>query len=106
MELPLPGPNLMLPTISLSGPPDLEHHLAYKRREAIWKALVSKTHKDWCLCGSYKNHFLPSDEPLRAQESSCTDAATNTEDIHVEGATLGGGDISDADIIAAAGDQQ
>lgn len=74
MQKPLPGPNVMLPAIRLSDPPDLDSHLAYKRREAIWKKLISTEHKKWCLCGSYINHFLPSTEPL--QNSSCTSEDT------------------------------
>lgn len=64
MEPPYPGPNLMLPALNLSGPPNFDHNLAYKKREAQWKRLVSETHKEWCLCGSYKNHFIKPEEPL------------------------------------------
>nr|QYD02177.1 ORF2 [Torque teno felis virus] len=68
MQKPLPEPNVMLPALRLSDPPDLDSHLAFKRREAIWKQLISTEHKKWCLCGSFLNHFLPKTEPLR----SCT----------------------------------
>nr|QYD02153.1 ORF2 [Torque teno felis virus] len=66
MQKPLPGPNLMLPALRLSDTPNLDSDLAYKKREAKWKQLISKTHKEWCLCGSYLNHFLSSNEPLRS----------------------------------------
>lgn len=64
MEPPLPGPALMLPAIDLSSTPNLDTHLAFKKREAEWKRLVSATHREWCLCGSYKNHFLPPEKSL------------------------------------------
>lgn len=70
MEWPPPSPALMLPALDLSSAPDLSHHISYKKREAQWKKLVSETHKHWCLCGSYKNHFLPPDTPL-INSSSC-----------------------------------
>lgn len=41
----------------LSQSPDLDSGLAYKRREAKWKQLVSSSHKEWCECGNYLNHF-------------------------------------------------
>nr|QYD02345.1 ORF2 [Torque teno felis virus] len=65
MEPPYPGPSLMLPAIDLSRAPDINHHITYKKREAVWKQLVSKTHAEWCLCGSYKNHFVSPTEPLQ-----------------------------------------
>ncbi|ABU55880.1 ORF2 [Torque teno felis virus 2] len=82
MERPLPGPNVMLPAISLTDPPNLDHHLAYRRKEAIWKQLISSEHKKWCLCGSYRNHFLPPEKSLINEEKSCS------EDV----VTGGGGD--------------
>nr|QYD01790.1 ORF2 [Torque teno felis virus] len=66
---PLPGPSLMLPAVDLSGSPDLDHHTTYKRREAQWKRLVSQLHREWCLCGSFINHFiLPPNSLLRCTE--------------------------------------
>nr|QYD02120.1 ORF2 [Torque teno felis virus] len=55
---PMPGPSLMLPALDLSGTPDLDHHTTYKKREAEWKRLVSSLHREWCLCGSFINHFI------------------------------------------------
>nr|QYD02282.1 ORF2 [Torque teno felis virus] len=69
MQKPLPGPNLMLPVLDLNKSPDPDHSLAYKKREAVFKRQVSELHANWCLCGSYLNHFLPSNQPLRASES-------------------------------------
>lgn len=69
MQPPMPGPALMLPAIDLSSPPDLDHHIHYKEREARWKRLVSESHREWCLCGSYLNHFLPAGTKLLG----CTD---------------------------------
>lgn len=96
----------MLPVISLSDTPDLDCHLAFKRREAEWKRLVSKTHRDWCLCGSYRNHFISSTEPL--QKESCT---TDEDDVIVLAGGATGGEpitqedgLSDADIVAAGGE--
>lgn len=66
---PVPGPALMLPALDLSGSPDLDHAQNYKRREAQFKRDVSQLHKQWCLCGSYLNHFRLSSEPLK----TCTD---------------------------------
>lgn len=89
MEPPFPSPALMLPAIDLSGPPDLDSHLNYKRREAKWKQVCSATHKEWCLCGSYLNHFRESTEPLTNSSCGPEDGGDAGE-----GATLGGGDIS------------
>lgn len=102
MEPPYPGPNLLLPSLGLSGPPDLDHYMAFKRREAKWKQLVSTSHKAWCLCGSYLNHFLPSDQPLLSktctEEDKKEDGAADTgEDLTIP--DLDG--ITDEDIIAA-----
>nr|QYD02156.1 ORF2 [Torque teno felis virus] len=96
MEPPNPSPALMLPALDLSSTPNFDHTLAYKKREAEWKRLVSETHRAWCLCGSYLNHFVPNTEPLK---KTCSDeeGPENGE----KGATLGGGDISD---IVAGGD--
>lgn len=85
----MPGPNLMLPAIDLSSTPDLDSYTTYKLREAKWKQLVSKSHKAWCLCGSFVNHFILPTEPLCTEESSTVagaaapitrDAAVGTED--------------------------
>nr|QYD02138.1 ORF2 [Torque teno felis virus] len=107
MQPPAPGPNLLLPSLGLSGPPDLDHHLAYKRREAEWKRLVSKSHADWCLCGSYKNHFLPPDQSLKATES-CTEGGESSSgagDVDPTTRKEDFGDvISDEDIMAVGGE--
>nr|QYD02159.1 ORF2 [Torque teno felis virus]QYD02162.1 ORF2 [Torque teno felis virus]QYD02168.1 ORF2 [Torque teno felis virus] len=104
MEPPLPGPNLLLPALSLSGPPNLDHHLAYKRREAQWKRLVSDSHKEWCLCGSYKNHFLSPDKPLLKESCSEKEDASEQGGDGAEASTFRAGeDITDEDIILAAG---
>lgn len=84
----------MLPVIRLSDSPDLDSHLAFKRREAKWKRLVSETHKEWCLCGSYLNHFLPATSDLL----SCTGGedgpgAGSEEAKRDEDFLAGGGDI-------------
>nr|QYD02321.1 ORF2 [Torque teno felis virus] len=76
---PVPGPALMLPALDLSGSPDLDHNQSYKRREAQFKRDVSLLHKQWCLCGSYLNHFRLSSEPLKTC-SEDTDAATGGSD--------------------------
>nr|QYD02147.1 ORF2 [Torque teno felis virus] len=103
MQKPFPGPNVMLPALSLSDPPDLDHHLAYKKREAIWKKLISDEHKKWCLCGSYLNHFLPATEALRSK--SCSEE--NSEEAGTSGGGEGaeGGMDTDAleDLIVAGG---
>nr|UWX31902.1 ORF2 [Torque teno felis virus] len=102
MEPPLPGPALMLPAIDLSNPPDLDSHLTYKKREAEWKRLVSQTHKNWCLCGSYLNHFLPPESSLK-NSTSCGeekgDAVSDADmaGIADESEVFGGGDISSID---------
>nr|QYD02357.1 ORF2 [Torque teno felis virus] len=85
MQAPFPGPNVMLPALRLSDTPDLDHCLAFKRREAEWKRLVSNSHREWCLCGSYLNHFLPAEAPLKSctedeKEDSGDVAATSKED--------------------------
>nr|QYD02150.1 ORF2 [Torque teno felis virus] len=97
MQRPLPGPNVMLPAINLSDSPDLDSVVAFKRREAKWKQLISYEHKKWCLCGSYMNHFVSSSQPLCGEEKENPGGAAEN----------GGGndDISDADIIAAGGDE-
>lgn len=97
MQRPFPGPNVMLPAINLSDTPDLDSVVAFKRREAKWKQLISSEHKKWCLCGSYMNHFVSSSQPLCGEEK---------EDLGNEGENGGGGDdISDAEIIAAGGNE-
>lgn len=101
----------MLPAIRLSDPPDLDSHLAYKRREAVFKRLVSAEHKKWCLCGSAANHFIPSNLPLQTSESCGEDGGTAsgeadiiTEDSAADGgedmAVAGGGEgyISDSSL--------
>nr|QZE11921.1 MAG: ORF2 [Torque teno felis virus] len=98
MEPPLPGPNLMLPAINLSCTPDLDSHLAYKKREAIWKRLVSDSHKNWCLCGSYLNHFQKCGD--EKPDTGVSDAAM--ADIVVEGDDT----IGDADAGGEDGDQR
>lgn len=98
MQAPYPGPNLLLPVIRLSDPPDLDHVVAYKRREAVWKKLISDEHKKWCLCGSYLNHFLKPDEPLKNTETCTEEKDGQKEDA---------GDIdiiSEDDFIAGLGD--
>nr|QYD02180.1 ORF2 [Torque teno felis virus] len=95
---PLPGPSLMLPALDLSGSPDLDHNTTYKRREAQWKRLVSSLHREWCLCGSFLNHFiLPPNSLIQCTEGgSEPDAA---EDI-----TPGVGEDGGADGIDVDGD--
>nr|QYD02072.1 ORF2 [Torque teno felis virus] len=73
---PMPGPSLMLPAVDLSGTPDLDHHTTYKKREAQWKRLVSSLHREWCLCGSFINHFI-----LPPNSLICTE----DEDVRVAG---------------------
>lgn len=94
MQKPLPGPSVMLPALNLSGPPDLDHHINYRKREAQWKRLVSQTHAEWCLCGSYTNHFLPNSASLCTEEKEFGDQNGDIEDIR--GETNGGdGDVSE-----------
>nr|QYD02039.1 ORF2 [Torque teno felis virus] len=92
MHKSIPGPNTMLPVLDLSGPPDLDHIISYKKREAIFKQQVSDLHRQWCLCGSAKNHYVKNSEPLtnsscgrrrRRADSSKKDADTGTEDMDV-----------------------
>nr|QYD02189.1 ORF2 [Torque teno felis virus]QYD02243.1 ORF2 [Torque teno felis virus] len=91
MQPPAPSPSLMLPVIDLSGPPDLDHNIHYKQREARWKRLVSTSHAEWCCCGSYLNHFLPRDSKLR----SCTDTEEEKHgEADVEGITGAEADAS------------
>lgn len=100
MQKPLPGPNLLLPALRLSDPPDLDHVVAYKRREAKWKALISQEHKKWCLCGSYLNHFLKPSESLKNTETCSEDGGDGGEG--ATGGDRGGdGDITDEDMFIA-----
>nr|QYD02315.1 ORF2 [Torque teno felis virus] len=92
MSEPFPNPALMLPAIDLSGPPDLDHHLNYKKREAQWKRLVSETHKQWCLCGSFINHFILPKEPLKCGEEE-ENIGDEKDDGLVAEATNGDADI-------------
>nr|QYD02303.1 ORF2 [Torque teno felis virus] len=103
MEPPYPGPNLMLPALRLSDPPSLDSHLAYKKREAIFKKLVAAEHKKWCLCGAVKNHYLPHDLPLANKESCSEDGEEQPGEgaPTIQEATKDGLDIEDEDIIAA-----
>lgn len=93
----------MLPTLDLSGTPDLDHVLHYKRREAAWKRSVSESHKEWCLCGSYRNHFISSSQPLI---ESCGEGGTK-EDGGDGGddPIIEGGDIADEEMLAAGGQE-
>nr|QYD01787.1 ORF2 [Torque teno felis virus] len=91
---PLPGPSLMLPALDLSGSPDLDPHKTFKLREAKWKRLISALHKEWCLCGSYINHFILPENSLK----SCTveeDKDTVGGDITggADGICVHGGDV-------------
>ncbi|QCS38451.1 ORF2 [Torque teno ocelot virus] len=101
MEKPYPGPHLLLPAIDLSRSPSLDSHLDFKRREALFKRQVSDLHKQWCLCGSYKNHFISPNYSLK--KDSCSE---DTGGDSGEGATGGAatiqepGDIADEDILA------
>nr|QYD02440.1 ORF2 [Torque teno felis virus] len=104
-QKPLPGPNLMLPTLDLSSTPDLDHTLLYKKREAVWKQLVSQTHKDWCLCGSYLNHFLKPNYSLITDSCTGEKEDTSKGDAAVQTDGGEGGEISDMDIISAGGDE-
>nr|QYD02408.1 ORF2 [Torque teno felis virus] len=94
MEPPCPGPNVMLPALNLSDTPDFDNLLAYKKREAQWKQSVSASHRAWCLCGSYKNHFLPPNASLI--KSSCGEE----KDADLEDAITAGFDPGDADMPA------
>ncbi|WCS65226.1 ORF2 [Grizzly bear anellovirus 2] len=31
----------------------------YKKQEALWKQSISSSHKIFCSCGDYRNHFKP-----------------------------------------------
>lgn len=103
MEPPYPGPNLMLPALRLSDPPSLDSHLAYKKREAIFKRLVAAEHKKWCLCGAVKNHYIPSDLPLASKESCSEEGGEQSggEALTIQEATADGLEVADEDIIAA-----
>lgn len=95
----------MLPALRLSDPPDLDHHLAFKKREATWKRLVSDEHKKWCLCGSYLNHFLPATEPLK--QNSCSGGGDSEGDAIIPDAGGEGGSEDAAggeDVVAAGGE--
>nr|QYD02111.1 ORF2 [Torque teno felis virus] len=98
MQPPFPSPSLMLPALDLSRTPDLDSCISYKKRESLWKRQVSLSHSQWCLCGSYLNHFLPPDQPLR---NSCGEDAGREDAEGVTGESQDGSkdDISDADFI-------
>lgn len=95
MQKPYPGPNVMLPAIDLSCSPNLDHNLAFKRKEAIWKQLISREHKKWCLCGSYLNHFKTVQEPLI--DKTVSECTIDEED--TSGGEKGGGDEGEEDIF-------
>nr|QYD01784.1 ORF2 [Torque teno felis virus] len=99
---PVPGPALMLPALDLSGSPDLDHTQNYKRREAQFKRDVSQLHKQWCLCGSYLNHFRLSSEPLKTC-SEDTVAASDALDAGGEGAATTC-DMDTAEVVAGGED--
>lgn len=100
MEKPYPGPNLLLPAIDLSRSPSLDSHLDFKRREALFKKQVSELHKNWCLCGSYLNHFISTKYSLKDSET-CTEESSEAEG-GGDGVPIipGPGEISDEDIVA------
>nr|QYD02291.1 ORF2 [Torque teno felis virus] len=106
MSEPLPGPNVMLPALDLSGPPSVDHVILYKKREAVWKRLVSTTHREWCLCGSAANHFLPPHKEL--VNSACGEeegeAIADGPDVGTEGGDSKE-DIADEDMVAAGGEE-
>lgn len=100
MYKPYPSPSLLLPAIDLSGSPNMDHILAYKQAEAKWKRIVSETHKTWCLCGSYRNHFISASAPLE----KCTESKEDSQDGGDQQENGGtGGDITDEELIAAGG---
>nr|QYD02063.1 ORF2 [Torque teno felis virus]QYD02069.1 ORF2 [Torque teno felis virus]QYD02117.1 ORF2 [Torque teno felis virus]QYD02126.1 ORF2 [Torque teno felis virus]QYD02198.1 ORF2 [Torque teno felis virus] len=104
MEKPFPGPNVMLPALNLSDTPDLDCHLAYKKRQALWLREVSESHRAWCLCGSFRNHFVQDNQPLK--NSECSEGRGGGEE-DVVGATMGedaSDAVSDQDMVAAGGD--
>nr|QYD02123.1 ORF2 [Torque teno felis virus] len=105
MEKPFPGPNVMLPTLNLSDTPDLDSHLAYKKRQALWLREVSESHRAWCLCGSFRNHFLQDNQPLK--NSECSEGRGDGKE-DVVGATMAEEDdsnaVSDQEMVAAGGD--
>nr|QYD02006.1 ORF2 [Torque teno felis virus] len=98
MQTPLPGPNVMLPVIRLSDSPNLDCHISFKKREAEWKQLVSKSHRDWCLCGSYLNHFLPPEKPLK-QCSDVEDGDAGQRSVGVGDEDIADGAVGE-DIVA------
>nr|QYD02132.1 ORF2 [Torque teno felis virus] len=106
MSEPLPGPNVMLPALDLSGPPSLDHVILYKKREALWKRLVSTSHREWCLCGSAANHFLPPHKELK--NSTCGEEedgdCAGGPDVGTEGGDSKE-DITDEDMVAAGGEE-
>nr|QYD02096.1 ORF2 [Torque teno felis virus] len=88
---PMPGPSLMLPALDLSGTPDLDHHTTYKKREAEWKRLVSSLHREWCLCGSFINHFiLPPNSLVCTEDGDDRVAGDTAEDRTIPSSKDGG----------------
>nr|QYD02057.1 ORF2 [Torque teno felis virus] len=75
----------MLPALDLSGSPDLHNREAFKKREAKWKQLVSATHKEWCLCGSFLNHFILPEYPLLKCTSDAIDVGDTIQDLNASG---------------------
>lgn len=87
----------MLPAVDLSGTPDIDHRVTYKKREAKWKRLVSETHREWCLCGSFLNHFiLPPGSLLQ-----CTDNADGGENLGGESITPQSMDADGGEAVVA-----
>lgn len=90
----------MLPALNLSGTPDLDHPYLYKQREAKWKREVSRSHKEWCLCGSFLNHFiLPDSVKPTTQQPRCAEESSDVEDtIQSGGGSTGAGGSDDVDM--------
>lgn len=86
----------MLPAIDLSSTPDLDSHINYKKREAKWKRDVSLSHSLWCLCGSYKNHFIDPKKSLicgdGGEDNGISDEAMAAIEDGEAGTTGDGGD--------------
>lgn len=97
---PLPGPALMLPVIDLSGTPDMDPGQTFRRREAKFKRDVSMLHAEWCLCGSYLNHFKLSSEPLKPCEGNSTAGEDGAATTRVSDMEFG----DDGSIVAGGGD--
>nr|QYD02099.1 ORF2 [Torque teno felis virus] len=90
---PMPGPSLMLPALDLSGTPEFgsSYNFTKKKRKLNWKRLVSSLHREWCLCGSFINHFiLPPNSLVCTEDGDDRVAGDTAEDRTIPSSKDGG----------------